>query len=84
MKSLLQIINEDYLIDDTKRPKYNPREIVKIDEYGDLPGTVIRTMKTPEWAKIMIGSPDITLKRQMVDKLPKYMKFRKMKLKGGI
>jgi len=77
-KSLLQVINEDYLIDDTKRPKYNPREIVKIDEYGDLPGTVIRKMKTPEWAKIMIGAPDFTLKRKMVETLPNNILFKKM------
>jgi len=80
-KSLLQVVNEDYLIDDTKRPKYNPREIVKIDEYGDLPGTVIRKMKTPEWAKIMIGAPDFTLKRQMVEKLPNDILFKKMRSK---
>ena len=80
-KSLLQVINEDYVIDDTKRPTYTPREIIKIDEYGDLPGTVIKTLRTPEWAKIMIGSPDFTLKRQMVETLPENIKFRKMKLK---
>ena len=77
-KSLLRVVNEDYLIDDTKRPKYNPREIVKIDEYGDLPGTVIRKMKTPEWAKIMIGAPDFTLKRKMVETLPNNILFKKM------
>ena len=80
-KSLLQVVNEDYLIDDTKRPKYNPREIVKIDQYGDLPGTVIRTMKTPEWAKIMISAPDFTLKRQMVEKLPNDILFKKLRRK---
>lgn len=80
-KSLLQVINENYFIDDTKRPKYNPREIVKIDEIGDLPGTVIKTMKTPEWAKIMIGTPDFTLKRQMVETLPDNILFKKMRLK---
>jgi len=80
-KSLLQVINEDYLIDDTKRPKYNPREIVKIDEYGDLPGTVIKTMRTPEWAKIMIGAPDFTLKRKMVETLPNNILFKKMRSK---
>ena len=82
-KSLLTVINEDYIIDDTKKPKWTPREIVKIDEYGDLPGEVIKTMKTPGWAKLMIGAEEITLKRQMVDKLPDNIKFRKMKLKGS-
>ena len=80
-KSLLTIINEDYLIDDTKRPTYTPREIVKIDEYGDLPGTVIRKMRTPNWAKIMIGAPDFTLKRRMVEKLPDNILLKKMHLK---
>ena len=78
-KSLLQIINNDYFIDDTKRPNYTPREIVKIDEYGDLPGIAIKTMRTPEWAKIMIGAPDFTLKRQMVETLPDNILFKKMR-----
>jgi hypothetical protein len=79
--SLLQVINENYLIDDTKRPNYQPREIVKIDEEGDLEGEVIKTMKTPDWAKIMISNDEISLKRRMVEKLPNDILFKKMALK---
>jgi len=38
-------------------------------------------MKTPEWAKIMIGAPDFTLKRKMVETLPNNILFKKMHLK---
>jgi hypothetical protein len=79
--SLLQVINENYLIDDTKRPKYNPREIVKIDEEGLIKGETIKTMKTPDWAKILVTSDEISLKRRMVEKLPNDILFKKMALK---
>jgi hypothetical protein len=76
--SLLQVINENYLIDDTKRPNYQPREIVKIDEEGDLEGETIKTMRTPDWARIMISNDEISLKRRMVEKLPNDILFKKM------
>jgi hypothetical protein len=80
--SLLQVINENYLIDDTKRPTYQPREIVKINEDPEMPiGNVLKTMKTPDWSKILISSDEITLEQRMVEKLPNDILFKKMALK---
>ena len=80
-RSLIQIIQEDYEIDFVSKPEYKPREIVKIDEYGDYPGEIVRKIKTPNWAKLMINSPEVFIKRRMVEKLPEYIKFKRMKLK---
>ena len=79
--SLLTLINQKCLIDDSKRPKYKPREIIEIDEYGDMRGDVIATGKTPDWAKIKIMKDEFELKRRMVETLPENILYKKMRLK---
>jgi len=78
---LLTLVNEKCLIDDSKRPKYEPREIIEIDEYGDLRGDVIETGKTPDWAKIKIMRDEYELKKRMVETLPSNILYKKLKLK---
>jgi len=75
---LLQVINQDFVVDDTKRPKYEPREIIKIDEFEAIEGETIKTMKTPDWAKVLITSEEIALKRRVVEKLPENILFKKL------
>jgi len=79
--SLLTLINNACLLDDSKRPKYQPREIIEIDEYGDMRGDVIATGKTPDWAKIKIMKDEFELKRRMVETLPDNIFYKKMRLK---
>lgn len=81
-KSLLTIINEDCIIDDTKRPKYQSREIIEVDEIGDKPGDQIGIIKTPDWAKIAIKNDFFELKKRIVEDLPDYIKYKTLKLKG--
>jgi len=81
-RSLLTIINEDCVIDDTKRPVYEPREIIKINEYPDEPiGQVKARIKTPQWAKIMIQASEITLEQRIVEKLPDYILYKSLWVK---
>ena len=79
--SLLTLVNEKCLIDDSKRPKYEPREIVEIDEIGDMKGDVIERGKTPDWAKIKIMKDEYELKRRMVETLPSNILYKKLKIK---
>jgi len=81
-RSLMQVILEDYEIDNVSKPKYKSREIIKIDQFGDMEGETIKEMKTPEWAKAMIASDKIKIKRKMVDSLPTDFKYKKMKLRS--
>jgi transcriptional regulator len=46
-----------------------------------LRGEVIKTMKTPDWAKIKIMKDEYELKRRMVETLPETIKYRELKLK---
>lgn len=81
-RSLLIIINEDFIIDDTKRPIFESREIIKINEYPqESIGTVIARIKTPEWAKILIQADEITLEQIIIENLPKSILYKKMALK---
>jgi len=80
-RGLLEVINEDFIIDDWQRPKFEPREIILIDEFGDLEGEEIKRMKTPQWAKIMIQPEEISLKRKIVEQLPDFILYKKMRLK---
>jgi len=81
-RSLLTIINEDCVIDDTQRPVFEPREIVKINEYPDEPiGEVKARIKTPQWAKIMIQPDKITLEQRIVEKLPDYILYKSLWIK---
>ena len=51
------------------------------NEYGLSDEQIVKKIKTPNWAKLMINSPEVFLKKRMVDSLPKYIKFKRMKLK---
>ncbi len=81
-RSLLTVINEDYEIDFDSEPVYQPREIIEIDEYGDKEGEILLKIKTPEWAKILIGKDEIYLKRRLVETLPSYISYTKLKSKS--
>jgi hypothetical protein len=80
-RSLLTVINEDYEVDFNSHPVYKPREIIEIDEYGDKRGEIIKKIETPEWAKILIGKDEIYLKRRLVETLPSYISYKKLKPK---
>jgi len=79
--SLLTLINNKCLIDDSTRPKYEPREIVEIDEIGDIRGDIIGRGKTPDWAKIKIMKDEYELKRRVVETLPNNILYKKLRLK---
>jgi len=81
-KSLLNIINEEYEIDVNNNPKYEEREIIEIDEYGDKSGEIIKEMDTPDWAKIKIQTDKIQLKRRLVKTLPSEIKYKQLKKKN--
>ncbi len=83
-RSLLTIINEEYEIDFDSEPVYEPREIIEIDEYGDKEGEILKKIKTPEWAKILIGKDEIYLKRRLVETLPDYISYKKLKSKSEV
>lgn len=83
-RSLLTIINEEYEIDFDSKPVYQPREIIEIDEYGDKKGEILQKIKTPEWAKILIGKDEIYLKRRLVTTLPSYISYKKLKPKFDV
>ena len=80
-KGLLDIILEDCEIDDITEATYEEREIIEIDEYGNLAGEVIAEFDTPDWAKIKIKGDKTTLKKRMVNTIPSNIKYKKMKLK---
>jgi hypothetical protein len=81
-RSLLTVINEDFIIDDWTRPNYEPREIIKINEFPQEPvGKVFKRMKAPQWAKIMIQADEITLEQRIVESLPANILFKKLALK---
>ena len=68
----------EYLV---SSPTYEPREIIEIDEWGDIEGEVLGEFDTPDWAKIKIKKDKFTLKRRMVNTLPAEIKYRKLKKK---
>ena len=82
-RSLLTVINEDYEIDFDSEPAYQPREIIEIDEYGDKNGEILQRIKTPEWAKILIGKDEIFLRRRLVETLPDYVSYKKLRPKSN-
>ena len=81
-RSLLTVINEEYEIDFDSKAVYQPREIIEIDEFGDKEGEILLRIKTPEWAKIVIGKDEIYLKRRLVETLPSYISYKKLKPKS--
>jgi len=81
-RSLLTIINEEYTIDINSKPAYKPREIIEVDKNGDKKGIVLKKIKTPQWAKIVIDKNIIELKRREVKTLPTEIKYKKLQKKG--
>ncbi|MCD6568874.1 hypothetical protein J7K70_01865, partial [bacterium] len=68
---------------DYKRPKYEPREIVKINEFPDEPiGKRKAIIKVPQWAKIVIQPEYVALEQIIIDKLPENILYKKMVLKN--
>jgi len=80
-KGMLSVIDDDYEIDWNSNPVYTEREIIEIDQYGDKPGKTIAKLKTPEWAKVVLGKDEIYLKRRLVESLPKYILYKSLKAK---
>jgi len=81
-KSMLTLINEEYMVDETSSPEYEPREIIEIDEFGDMPGEVLGEFDTPDWARIKIKKDKFTLKKRIVETLPPIIKYKRLKRKG--
>jgi len=84
-KEILEIIGEEYEIDFESNPVYKPREIVEIDEFGDLRGEVISVIEK-EVKKIVNGKTLViqlakTLKKRTVSQLPSYILYKSLKLK---
>ena len=75
-RGILQIIQEEYEIDEILRPVYKPREIIEIDEFSDRRGEIIKTYKN----KTAYGKVK-TLKRRLVETLPDCVHYRKLKKK---
>lgn len=80
---ILDVINNEAVIDDTKSPAYQPREIVKIDEWGDMPGEDLGTIVVPQWAKIVIQPNMVSFKRFIVDALPPEILYKRLWFKGA-
>ena len=81
-KDVIQVILDDYEIDDINLPSYSPREIIEIDEFGDKSGTSLGEYDTPDWAKISIKNDKFWLKKRTVNSLPSSVIYRKLKLKS--
>ena len=81
-QDLAQVILQNYHVDvDDPQMPYTPREIIEIDEDGSKRGEIIEEFPTPEFAKLVITSEKITLKRRMVEVLPAGVKHMKLKKK---
>jgi hypothetical protein len=75
-KSLLMVINEDFVIEEAAKPKFEPREIIMINEYPDEPvGEVVEKIKSPSLEK------EITLEKRIIEALPLDILFKKMVVK---
>lgn len=75
-KGILEVIYEEYEIDELASPIYKPRDIIELDQWGDKSGVVIKTYKN----KTKYGKT-ITLKKRTISSLPSKIKYRKLKLK---
>lgn len=80
-KGIPETIEEQFDIDWVTKPKYVDREIIEIDEFGDRPGDVLKTIPTPPWAKVKIRNDKVYLKRRVITKLPSNILFRSLKKK---
>jgi len=80
-KSLLEVLSNDYEIDFNSNPIFMEREIIQIDEYGDISGELVEKIKTPDWAKIRIKSDNIQLKRKILKTLPSEILYKQLKKK---
>jgi len=83
-RDIATIITEEYEIDMASKPTYETREIIEIDEWGDIKGKSLGTFKTPDWAKIRIRKDTYGLKRREVKKdwLDKHnIKYKRLKTK---
>lgn len=67
-RGILEIISEEYEIDFSGNPVYEPRDIIEIDEFNDLKGEIIRDLGDGK-----------KLKKRTVTKLPDYILYKKLK-----
>ena len=82
-RTLPDVMLQQYHIEvDAPEVAYTPREIIEIDERGEKQGEVIAEMDTPEFAKSVIRSDKIQLKRRMVTTLPQGMTHRRLAQKS--
>jgi len=63
-----RVILEEFQIDWQVKPRYTPRSIIKADEYGDLEGEKIATLRDGR-----------ILRRQVIERLPEELEFRRLK-----
>lgn len=69
-KCLLEVIREECEIDFDSKPKYKGRDVIELDNYGDIPGEVLKTFKDGK-----------TIKKRRIKTLPNYIKYRSLKEK---
>ena len=76
--SMIDVLLENFMLDDSN-PIFAPRRIHKINEKPSKPvGTVLKRMKTPEWAQTVLSAEEITIEEIVVAKLPPHIKYRRM------
>lgn len=82
-KSVLDVIRENYVIDDTKQPKYKSREIMLINEFPDekLGDEILYRVKNNKHLNMQLLPEEFTVERKIVSTLPTGMLFKTMALK---
>ena len=80
-KGILEIIREEYEIDFESKPVYQPRDIIEIDEFGDLRGEVISVLEKEIKKGDLVIQPAKTLKKRVVSSLPEHILYKSLKLK---
>ncbi len=80
-RSFLTVFHEEYEIDMDSNPEFKPRVLRELDEWGDKEGQVIKKIKTPNWAKIVISRDELEIKQKIHTTLPGKFKYKKLKKK---
>lgn len=80
-RTVCQIIHEGYTVDMDSSPKFTKRVLREIDEWGDKEGKVVKRMKTPDWAKIVISKNEIEIKERTHTELPDGVLYKNLKKK---
>jgi len=78
-KSLMQVITGDFVIDDTKRPRWAERRIHKVNEFPDEPiGRKLSSIYVPEWFSAFSSAEAISFEEEVVEKLPPHIFYKQM------